>query len=323
MTIRLGVIMDPITRINFHKDTTLALLFEAQQKGWELFYFEQKDLFLQDNKAQGFAKKLTVAMDENHWFEFVGEETLPLAALDVILMRKDPPVDNEFIFTTYLLEKTEAQGTLIVNKPQSLRDANEKFFIQWFPQCCPETLITSNKKLIHEFLDIHKKIVLKPLTGMGGKAVFCLQQNDVNVNVIIETLTKDEKETVMAQRFIPEIFTAGDKRIFLVDGEPMPYALVRLPHPGDFRGNIAAGGLGKGCELTERDRWLCEQVGSILKQKGLLFVGLDVVGDYITEINVTSPTNVRQLKKIYDFDVAQAVIAAIEKRLSPVDRNVK
>lgn len=315
MTVKIGVIMDPIANIKFATDGTLVQLLEAQRRGWEIYYFEQSDLFLRDQKPQGKAKKITVFYDEKRWYEFGPTEIIPLAELDVILMRKDPPVDNEYIFTTYLLDNAEAQGTLVINKPQSLRDANEKFFIQWFPQCCPATLITSNKELIKDFLQQHQEIVLKPLTEMAGKSIFHLQKNDVNVNVVIETLTNNQQQKIMVQKFIPEIFTAGDKRIFIVDGEVMPYTLIRKPSGDDFRGNIAAGGQGLGGELNQRDLWLCQQIAPILKQKGLLFVGLDVIGDYVTEINVTSPTGVRQIKHFFDYDIPSKIFDAIDKKL--------
>lgn len=316
MTVKLAVIMDPITTIDFEKDGTLALLLAAQARGWELYYLEQQDLFLKNTIPQGHAAKITVYQDPQRWFELAARQAMPLRDFDVILMRKDPPVDEEYIFTTYLLDAAEQQGVLVVNKPQSLRDFNEKFMTQWFPQCCPETLITSDQELILQFLQQHQRIVLKPLTEMAGKSVFCLQAGDVNTRVIIETLTHQQTRKIMVQRFISEIFTQGDKRIFLVEGEPMPYALVRTPTGGDFRGNIAAGGVGSGGTLTERDLWLCQQIGPALQRAGLLLVGLDVIGDYVTEINITSPTGVRQIKTYFDFDIPERVITCIANKLT-------
>ncbi|OGI43645.1 MAG: glutathione synthase, partial [Candidatus Muproteobacteria bacterium RBG_16_64_11] len=283
---KLGVVMDPIGSIAFHKDSTLAMLLEAQARGWELHYMEQADLFLRDGEAHARRRHLRVFADPGRWFEFGAESTAPLAALDVVLMRKDPPFDMQYVYTTYLLERAEAAGVLVVNKPQSLRDCNEKLFTAWFPQCTPPTLVTRAAARIRDFLAEHGDIILKPLGAMGGASVFRLRTGDPNVNVAIETLTRDETEYAMAQRFIPEI-ASGDKRILLVDGEPVPYALARVPAPGETRGNLAAGGRGVGVPLSERDRWICGQVGPVLRERGLLFVGLDVIGAWLTEINVT------------------------------------
>jgi glutathione synthase len=311
---KLGVVMDPIGSIAFHKDSTLAMLLEAQARGWELHYMEQADLFLRDGEAHARRRRLRVFADPGHWFEFGTESTAPLAALDVILMRKDPPFDMQYVYTTYLLERAEAAGVLVVNKPQSLRDCNEKLFTAWFPQCTPPTLVTRDAARIRDFLAEHGDIILKPLGAMGGASVFRLRAGDPNVNVAIETLTRDATEYAMAQRFIPEI-ASGDKRILLVDGEPVAYALARVPAPGETRGNLAAGGRGVGVPLSERDRWICGQVGPVLRERGLLFVGLDVIGAWLTEINVTSPTCVRELDALYGLNIGGRLLDAIAARL--------
>ena len=314
MTIRLGVVMDPIGSIKVQKDSTLAMLLEAQARGWPIRYMEQRDLFLRDGQPFARQRALRVFDDTTRWFEWGEETTGPLSGLDVILMRKDPPFDMEYVYTTYLLERAEGTGVLVVNKPRSLRDANEKLFTAWFPQCTPPTLVTRAADRIREFLAEHGDIVLKPLGGMGGESVFRLRRDDPNTNVVIETLTAHESRYAMAQRFIPEI-TQGDKRILLIEGEPIPYALARVPAPGETRGNLAAGGTGVGVPLSERDRWICAQVGPMLRQKGLLFVGLDVIGDYLTEINVTSPTCIRELDRLYNLHISAKLMDAIANRL--------
>ena len=315
MTIRLGVIMDPIGSINFKKDSTLAMLLAAQKRGWTLFYLEQADLYLAQGEARGLMRPLQVRAKANDWFT-LGEATpTPLSELDVIMMRKDPPFDMDYIYTTYLLELAESAGVFVVNKPQSLRDANEKLYTAWFPQCAPPTLVTSQAELIRSFLAEHGDIILKPLDTMGGASIFRVRQDELNTGVIIETLTGYGQRQIMAQRFIPEI-RDGDKRILLIDGEPVPYALARIPAKGETRANLAVGGRGVGVELSERDYWICEQVAPRLKEKGLLFVGLDVIGDYLTEINVTSPTCIRELDEQYDLDIGSQLMASIESKLN-------
>lgn len=315
MKIKLGIVMDPIANINFEKDTTLGLLWAAQERGCELYYFEQKNLFMRDGVAYGDAKLLRVSNNPKQWYEFQQEKIIPLHDLNVILMRKDPPFDMEFIFTTYLLEMAESRRTLVINKPQSLRDANEKLFTSWFPQCCPKTLVAREKKLIKEFLMEQGEIVLKPLDVMGGASIFHLHKADINANVTIETLTLNQSRYVMAQQYIPEVLKSGDKRILLLDGKPIPHALARIPARDDFRGNLASGAHGEGVALTERDYWICEQVGSKLRDKGLWFVGLDIIGDYLTEINVTSPTGLRQLNKFFDLKIEMQFMDFVEKKL--------
>ena len=314
MTLKLGVVMDPIATITIKKDTTFAMLLAAQALGWELHYFEQADLYAHGHEAFGRTRRLSVQDNPKGWFTFHGARELPLAELDVILMRKDPPFDMEYIYTTYLLELAEKAGTLVVNQPRSLRNANEKFFALNFPHCCPPTLVSREPARLKGFLAQHADVVVKPLDGMGGASVFRLRQDDPNLNVILETLTAHGRRLTMAQRYIPEV-TAGDKRILLIDGEPVPYALARIPQAGETRANLAAGGRGEGVPLSERDRWICAQVAPTLRAMGLLFVGLDVIGDYLTEINVTSPTCARELDAQFGLDIGGDLMAAIERQL--------
>ena len=315
MSVHLGVVMDPIARINIKKDTTFAMLLAAQQRGWSLSYMEQGDLLLRDGRVSARMRALRVQDDTEKWFEFTGAESAALDTLDVILMRKDPPFDMEYLYTTLLLERAEAAGVRVVNKPQALRDCNEKLFTAWFPQCTPPTLVTRDAYALRAFLAEHDDIILKPLHGMGGASVFRLRSGDPNINVVIETLTHHGGGFIMAQRFIPEI-SEGDKRILMIDGEPVPYALARIPAPGETRGNLAAGGRGVGVPLSARDRWICAEVGPQLRARGLLFVGLDVIGDYLTEINVTSPTCVRELDTLYGLNIADSFLAVVEKQVA-------
>ncbi len=314
MTIRLGVVMDPISTIQVKKDSTLAMLLAAQRRGWKLCYLEQKDLYLREGDSFGRWRPLQVIDDPDHWYELGETQDTPLTQLDVVLMRKDPPFDMEYVYSTYLLERAEEQGVLVVNKPQSLRDANEKLFTAWFSECCPPTLVTRNADQVRGFLAEQRDIILKPLGSMGGTGIFRLQRDDPNTNVVIETLTDHGNRYAMIQRFIPEI-DQGDKRILLIDGEPVPYALARVPAPGETRGNLAVGGKGVGVELSARDLEICAHVGAELKRRGLIFVGLDVIGDYLTEINVTSPTCIRELDALYGLDIGGRLMASIENRL--------
>jgi len=315
MTIKLGVVMDPIANIKPYKDSTHAMLLEAQGRGWEIHYMEQNDLYIRDGISYATTRQLRVHDNNEHWHDFIdSSQAQPLSGLDVILMRKDPPFDMEYIYTTFVLENAEASGVLVVNKPQTLRDANEKMYTSWFPQCCPPTLVSRNHNLMRDFLAEHKDIILKPLDGMGGASIFRLQENDPNISVVLETLTQHQKQFIMAQRFIPEI-SQGDKRILMVNGEPIPYALARIPAKGETRGNIAAGGRGEGIAISEHDRWICEQVGPTLREKGLLFVGLDVIGNYLTEINVTSPTCIRELDKQFSLNISAQLMDVIAQQL--------
>jgi len=306
--------MDPIGEINFHKDSTLAMLLAASKRDWELYYMEQGDLYLEDSRCHARLAQLDVRADENDWFSLSGAHIAPLDELDVILMRKDPPVDMEFIYTTFLLERAAANGALVVNSPAAIRNANEKLYTAWFPQCGPPTRVSRDIQILKGFLAEHGDIVVKPLDGMGGTSVFRVQQDDPNLNVILETITDNGASSTMAQRYIPEI-TAGDKRILMINGEPFPHALARIPTGGETRGNLAAGGRGEGIELSDRDRWICAQVGPALREQGLFFVGLDVIGDYLTEINVTSPTCIRELDKLYSADIAGQLMDVIDKQL--------
>ncbi|MDD5215123.1 MAG: glutathione synthase [Methylococcales bacterium] len=303
MSIKLGMVMDSIDHINIKKDTSFAMLLEAQARGWELHYMELGDLFLRNGKA--FARTRTVKVERNpaKWFKFTSEQTIELSALNVILMRKDPPFDSEFLYATYMLELAESAGVYVVNKPQSLREANEKLFTSWFPHCCAEALVTRNSQQIRDFLHEQEDIIVKPLDGMGGTSIFRLRLGDPNTSVILEMMTHYNQRYIMAQRYLPAIVD-GDKRILVVNGEAVPYALARIPQQGETRGNLAAGGRAEGRPLTERDKWIVSQVAPTLKAKGLIFVGLDVIGDTLTEINVTSPTCVQELDAQFGLNIA-------------------
>jgi glutathione synthase len=315
MALSLGVVMDPIADIKFYKDTTLALLLAAQERGWDLHYIEQKDLYLLQGEARASTRNLFVADNGDSWFELGLHEDKKLGDLDVIIMRKDPPFDNEYIYSTYILEAAQNQGALVVNDPRSLRDCNEKIFATQFPQCCPPVLVSRDMLRLREFHNHYGDVIFKPLDGMGGSRIFRCRMDDPNVGVILETLTEFGTQTIMAQRYIPEI-TDGDKRILVVDGEPVPYCLARIPAQGETRGNLAAGGRGVAQPLTDQDYWIVEQVAPTLKAKGLLFVGLDVIGNYLTEINVTSPTCAREIDKAYNTGIGSRLIDAIERKLA-------
>lgn len=315
MPLQILVVMDPIATIKPAKDTTLAMMLAAQKRGWTLWYAEQRDLWLNDGVACGRVRPVTVRDNLSDWYSLGEPEEIRLAQADAILMRKDPPFDMEFIYTTYILERAELEGALVVNRPQGLRDMNEKVFTAWFPQCCAPTLITRDMDDMHAFLKEHLRIVCKPLHGMGGKSIFVVDRGDKNANVIFETLTEYGTRYAIVQKYIPEIVSTGDSRVLVIDGEPAPYALARIPTDSDNRGNLAAGAKGVGRELTERDRWLVGQIGPTLRERGMLFVGLDVIGGYVTEINVTSPTGVRELDKQFNTDISSLLMDAIEKRI--------
>ena len=304
--------MDPIESITPYKDSSLAMLLAAQNKGWHLHYIQQSGLYLQDNKVKVDYKSIKVFDDNEKWFETDSIKTIDAANLDVILMRVDPPFDMEYIYTTYLLEMAEKQGCLIVNKPASLRDANEKLFATQFPQCCTDVLVSRDPQKLRDFVIKFKDVILKPLDGMGGQSIFRVTPDDVNLSVILETMVNFGQHTVMAQKFIPEI-TAGDKRILIVNGQAVPYTLARIPAKGETRGNIAAGGTGKAMPITEREQWIADQVGPSLKKMGILFAGLDVIGDYLTEINITSPTCIREIDKQFNLDIAGQLMDCIEE----------
>ena len=315
MTIKLGIVMDPIADINIKKDSSFAMLLEAQSRDYELYYLEMGDLFLLGGRAFGNAKPLSVKDDDNDFYQLGDEQTMPLSDLNVILMRKDPPFDTEFVYSTYMLERAEDEGSLIVNKPQSLRDANEKLFTSWFSEFTPPTLVTRSDKQIRAFYAEHKDIILKPLDGMGGSSIFRVKPQDPNLGVIIETLTNHGSNYAMIQAFIPDI-SNGDKRILIVDGEPMPYCLARIPAKGETRGNLAAGGRGEARPLSESDWKIARAIGPKLKEKGLIFVGLDVIGEGVTEINVTSPTCIKEIEAAFDISITGHLFDAIERRLN-------
>jgi len=312
---QLGVVMDPITGINPAKDSSLAMLVEAQRRGYTLWYFEQSDLRLRNGVAQGQARPLRVTDSKSGWHELGPPQEMLLSLLDVILMRKDPPFGTEYIYTTYILERAELCGVLVINRPRSLRDMNEKVYTAWFPQCCPETLITRSMADMRAFLAEQEHIVVKPLHSMGGRSIFTVKKGDNNANVVFETLTDYGEQHAMAQRYIPEI-ARGDKRIILVDGRPVSRVLARIPAPDDNRGNLVAGAEPEVRELTERDQWICAQVGPVLRERGVIFAGLDVIGDYLTEVNVTSPTGIRELQKLGGLDVAATLFDAIDTQLA-------
>ena len=315
MSTSLGVIMDPIQTISFKKDSTLAILLAAQAQGIELYYMQQQDLFLDNGAPKAQLHPLRVFNDANRWFELGESKTGALEEMDVLLMRKDPPFDSEFIYTTYILEAAEKRGSLIINRPQSLRDCNEKVFATQFPQCTPPLLVSRDQQRLKAFLKEHKDVVYKPLDGMGGTSIFRVIEGDQNLNVILETITEYGRQTIMAQKYLPEI-TQGDKRILVVDGEVIPFCLARLPSGNDFRGNLAAGGRGVVQPLSERDLWIAQQVAPTLKERGLVFVGLDIIGDYLTEINVTSPTCIREIDAAEDTQIGERLIHAILARLN-------
>lgn len=315
MQIKLGVVMDPIDSIKIHKDSTFAMLLAAQQRGWSLSYMEQGDLNLHQDLPVAYMRTLEVFDNPKNWFHISNAKLEPLTVLDILLMRKDPPFDLEYLMTTHILEQAEKKGVLVVNRPASLRNANEKLFALHFPECCPITIVTRNDKELREFYRIHGDIILKPLDSMGGAGVFRLTPEDPNVNVIIETLTNYAQRFIMAQKFIPEI-SAGDKRVLIIDGVPVPYALARIPIPGETRGNLAAGGRGIGVTLSPRDHWIATQIGPTLQERGILFAGIDIIGDYLTEINVTSPTCIRELDRMFGLNIADSFLSACERRLN-------
>ena len=309
------MIMDPIESIKPYKDSSFAMLLEASRRGAEIHYLQQANLKILAGRALGDSRLLSVQDDNDDWFELGAAQTVDLGDLDVVLMRKDPPFDMEYVYTTYILDRAAAAGALVVNRPQALRDMNEKAYTAWFPECTPETLITRSMRDMRNFLGEHERIVVKPLDGMGGKSIFVVAQGDKNAGVIFETLTDHGRQFAMAQVFIPEI-SLGDKRILLVNGETVPYALARIPSADDHRGNLVMGATGVAQELSAVDRTICERVGPVLRQHGVLFAGIDVIGDYLTEVNVTSPTGIRELDAQFDLNIAGLLFDAIEAELA-------
>jgi glutathione synthase len=315
MAFSLGVVMDPISTIKVYKDSTFAMLLEAQRRDCPLWYMEQKDLVLHDGRCIAHMRALQVRDDPDDWFSLGEVQTRPLDTVDVVLMRKDPPFDMEYVYTTYLLEQAEARGSLIVNRPSALRDANEKLYTAWFPEVCTPTLVSRSHTEFDTFINAHKDVIMKPLDGMGGASIFRVRAGDSNRNVIIETLTGHGKRYTMGQKFIPEIVD-GDKRIIVIDGKPVPYALARVPSAGENRGNLAAGGSGIGVALSDKDREIVETVAPRLREQGILFAGLDVIGDFLTEVNVTSPTCIRELDQLYDLNISAILMDCIEQKLA-------
>jgi len=310
-SLKIGIVMDPIESITPYKDSSLAMLLEAERRSADIHYFQQKDLKLLSGQAIGNSQLLHVKDDNSDWYAFGKSEEVALGSLDAILMRKDPPFDMEYVYTTYILDRAREAGALVVNHPQALRDMNEKAYTAWFPECTPLTLITRSMDDMKEFLLEHERIVVKPLDGMGGKSIFVVKTGDNNANVIFETLTDYGQQFAMAQVYIPEI-SAGDKRILLINGEAVPYSLARIPPADDNRGNLVTGATGVGQELSAADKAICEQVGPVLRDRGVIFAGIDVIGDFLTEVNVTSPTGIRELDKQFDLNIAGQLFDAIE-----------
>ncbi|MCH7820626.1 MAG: glutathione synthase [Proteobacteria bacterium] len=313
--LRVGIVMDPIESISTYKDSSFAMLLEAQRRGAEIHYFQQADLKLLAGVAIGRSRRLTVRDDNDMWFELGSVEEIDLGDLDVILMRKDPPFDMEYIYTTYILDRAQEAGAFVVNRPQALRDMNEKAYTAWFPECTPLSLITRSMHEMKAFLADNERIVVKPLDGMGGRSIFVVQKGDRNANVIFETLTDFGRQFAMAQKYIPEI-SQGDKRILLINGEAVPYALARVPSDDDNRGNLVLGATGIGQPLSDVDRSICARVGPVMRAQGVIFAGIDVIGDYLTEVNVTSPTGIRELDEHFDLNIAGLLFDAIEGQLA-------
>jgi len=312
---QIAFIMDPITGINPKKDSTLAMMVAAQKKGWSLIYIKQHDLFVRDGLPMAKASSLSIDLTSKPFYQLSEEIEISLTEVDVLMMRKDPPFDSEYIYSTYILELAELAGALVVNKPQSLRDANEKLYTAWFPDCAPKTLVSARSDLLRTFISEQHDVILKPLDGMGGASIFRVKATDPNIGVIIETLTDHGSQLAMAQKFIPEI-TEGDKRILVINGKPVPFALARIPAKGETRGNLAAGGTGVSVPLSESDYAIVDKVAPALVEKGLIFVGLDVIGSFLTEINVTSPTCIQELDNANNLDIAMDLMNVIEQKLN-------
>jgi glutathione synthase len=312
--IKLGIVMDPISQVKVAKDSSMAMMLEAQKRGYELYYMEMKDLYLEQGECHATTHRVKVFDDSEHWYELSDPQDIAVSELDAVLMRKDPPFDTEFIYATYMLERAEEAGTLIVNKPSSLRDCNEKLFTAWFSEFTPKTLVTRSSDKIREFHKKQQDVIIKPLDGMGGASIFRIKADDANVGVIIETLTNNGEQYAMVQEFMPEI-ADGDKRILIVNGEPMPYCLARIPAQGETRGNLAAGGRGVARPLSVSDKAIADAIAPELKKRGLYFVGLDVIGDKVTEINVTSPTCIREIEAAYPINISGKLMDAIEDNI--------
>lgn len=314
MPLKIGVVMDAVQHINIKKDTTFAMLLEAQNRHWQLYYMQQSQLYIESGKAKASVQMMTVKDNASDYFQLTDAKEIDLADLDAIFMRKDPPFNTEYLYSTYILELAERDGVLIVNKPQAIRDFNEKLSTILFPQCSPPAMVSSEKSKLDHFLSQHQDIIVKPLDKMGGQEIFRLQLNDPNKNVIFEMLTQNGTNKIIAQVYIPEIMQ-GDKRVLLINGEPIPYAYARIPSDGETRANLAVGGKGMGIALSERDQWICQQLGPTLKEKGLIFVGIDIIGDYLTEINVTSPTCVRELDRQFNINISAQLMDEIQNQV--------
>lgn len=300
----IGFVIDPLSRIKPHKDTSFALMLEGQKRGYNIFYMTLGDLVLDHNKPMAHVRQIKVVDATQDYFEIINEDYIELASFDVIMMRKDPPFDIEYIMATYILEAAENEGVYVLNKPRSLRDANEKVFTTNFPECIPASLLTRSKTQINLFIEQHGKSVIKPTDKMGGQSIYIIEAGDLNRNIIIEDMTQRGSRFVQLQKYLPQIKTEGDKRILIIDGEAIPYGITRIPAEDDHRGNMAVGAIAKGFSLTENDLSLCQSLAPTLNDKGLFFVGIDVIGDFITEINVTSPTGVREISKIFDLNIS-------------------
>jgi len=314
--IRIGFVMDPIEKIHQDKDSTFIIMLEAQSRGWEILYMELNDLHLKNETARAWMRPVQLFNNPENWHDFAEGSFQELASLDIVFMRKDPPFDMEYIMATYILEQAEAKGTLVLNSPQGLRDANEKVFTSHFPQCCPPSLLTRSINLLVDFLHQHNKIVVKPTGKMGGRSVFVVQQGDPNTHVILEEITKNESLFVQAQKFIPEIKQGGDKRILLIDGEAVQHGIARIPRDEDHRGNISTGAQCEAITLTDRDKWICAEIGPELKRRGLFFVGIDIIGDYLSEINVTSPTGIREIDQLCGQNISSQIVDALLKKIT-------
>lgn len=311
---KLGIVMDAIETIKTYKDSSFAMLLEAQRRGWDIRYMQLHDLYMDDGISYARCQSLSIIDRQDDYFKLSPPMNVKLGDFDVILMRKDPPFDMEYIYATYLLEQAEEAGALVVNRPHSLRDHNEKLFTREFPQCCAPTRVARKTEYLLEFLNAHHDIIIKPLDGMGGRSIFRIRSGDANTNAIIEAVSDYGQRQVMVQRYIPEI-SVGDKRILLIDGTPVPYALARIPAQGEHRGNLAAGASSRGMPLTERDQWICDQIAPRLREQGLVFVGIDVIGDYLTEINITSPTCIRELDAEFNLNISATLFECLEKKL--------
>lgn len=312
---KLGVVMDPIDSINFKKDSTLAMMIEAQERNHEIIYMTSNSLFINSGEASAISSRVEVRNDPSDWFSLGDREEIKLSDLDAILMRQDPPFNSDYIYNTYILEMASRSGVNVFNNPKSLRDCNEKVFATEFPQCCTKHLVSSEKSLLIDFVNNYEDTVIKPLDGMGGASIFRIKKSDPNLNVILETVTKHFSEKVMIQEYIAEI-SEGDKRILVINGKPMDAAIARIPAEGELRGNLAAGASAVAKSLSERDLWICNEVGPSLVEKGLVLVGLDIIGDFLTEINVTSPTCFKEYKELCDIDVAKKFIYSVEELTS-------